>query len=316
MILTELPDLPPRPETPANAAFRRDYVARWARENTVLCGVSRFAEYPEVMHPLSIKMAWGGAEVYHLRRRDVHVRDGSWLVLNDDDRYGSTLKSDRPTTSFSIFLRRRLAGEVIAAQRLGVEKSLDRGAEKVRAAVSFSPHLRGHDRHVAPRMRCIYERVMAGERGQSWLDEQAVLLVGDLVAAENEALASALRLPARKSSTRAELTRRLRVAADHIESHYEEPLPLETLAQVACMSSYHFLRYFALLHGVTPHAYVVRCRTAAARRMVAAGISDPTLLAKRSGFGSRSSLYRALGGRLRGSADQAGDVGGAPASPK
>jgi len=76
MILTELPDLPPRPETPANAAFRRDYVARWARENTLLCGASRFAEYPEVRHPLSIKMAWGGPEVYHLPRRDVRVADG------------------------------------------------------------------------------------------------------------------------------------------------------------------------------------------------------------------------------------------------
>jgi hypothetical protein len=62
MILTELPDLPPRPETPANAAFRRDYVARWGKENTVLCGRSRLAEYPRVNHPLSIKMAWAGAK--------------------------------------------------------------------------------------------------------------------------------------------------------------------------------------------------------------------------------------------------------------
>jgi len=307
MILTELPDLPPRPETPANAAFRREYVARWARENTLLCGESRFVEYPEVTHPASIKMAWGGSEVYHLRRRDVRVRDGTWLVLNDGDRYGSTIRSERPATSFSIFLRRGLAAEVIAGQKLGVERALERGAEKARApsTSAFSPHLRGADRHVAPRMRFIYQCVLAGERSQEWLDEQSVLLVGDLVAAENEALAGTLRLPASKASTRAELSRRLRLAADHIESHYDRPLPLETLARVACMSSYHFLRYFALLHGATPHAYVVRCRTAAARAMLADGIRDATVLAKRSGFGSRSSLYRALGGRLRGAASEA-----------
>jgi len=304
MILTELPDLPPRPETPANAAFRRDYVARWARENTVLCGASRFAEYPEVVHPLSVKMAWGGPEVYHLGRRDVRVGADTWLVLNDGDRYGSTLRSERPATSFSIFLRRGLAGEVIAAQRLGLEKDMDRGAQPARASAAnapiFSPHLRGLDGDVTPRMRFIHQRVIAGERSQHWLDEQAVLLVGDLVAAENEALARTLRLPASKPSTRAELSRRLRVAADHIETHYDEPLPLETLAQVACMSSYHFLRYFALLHGATPHAYVLRCRTAAARRMLADGVGDAALIARRSGFGSRSSLYRAIGGRVRG----------------
>jgi len=222
MILTELPDLPPRPETPANAAFRRDYVARWARENTLLCGASRFAEYPEVRHPLSIKMAWGGPEV------------------NEGDRYGSTLKSDRPATSFSIFLRLGLADEVIAARALGIERGLERGAEKVCAEASsttFSPHLRGDDRHVTPRMRFIYERVMAGERSQQWLDEQSMLLVGALHAAENEARAGTLQLPASKASTRAELSRRLRLAADHIETHYDQPLPLETLARIACLSS-------------------------------------------------------------------------------
>ena len=97
-----------------------------------------------------------------------------------------------------------------------------------------------------------------------------------------------------------DLSRRLRLAADYIESHYDQPLPLETLAKVACMSTFHFLRYFALLHGATPHAYVVRCRTAAARRMLAEGVAEPAVVARRSGFGSRSSLYRALGGRLHG----------------
>jgi AraC family transcriptional regulator len=294
MILTELPDLPPRPETPANAAFRRDYVARWARENTLLCGVTLRAEYPEVQHPLSVKMAWGGREVYHLRQRDVHVREGTWLVLNDGDQYGSTLSSERPAASLSIFLRHGLADEIVAAHRLGVEKCMERAVDDDRATATFSPHLRGADGDVTPRMRFIHQRVLAGERSQDWLDEQAVLLVGDLVRAEHTALGSTLRLPARKSSTRAELSRRLRLAADHIESHYDQPLPLASLARVACMSTFHFVRYFALLHGATPHAYLVACRTAAARRLLAAGIDDPALVAERSGFGSRSSLYRAL----------------------
>jgi AraC-like DNA-binding protein len=298
MILTELPDLPPRPETPANAAFRRDYVARWGHENTILCGQARLAEYPKVMHPLSVKMAWGGREIYRLGRRDIHVREGSFLELNEGDEYGSLLNSERPATSFSIFLRRGLADGIVAARRLGVEKCMEQSVEPGPAA-AFSPHLRGDDSHVTPRMRFIYESVMAGERSQSWLDEQAVLLVDDLLHAERATMQGTLRLPASKASTRAELSRRLRVAADYIESHYDQHLPLETLAKVACMSTFHFLRYFAMLHGATPHAYVVGCRTGAARRMIEAGATDHELIAERCGFGSRSSLYRALGGRSR-----------------
>ena len=304
MILTELPDLPPRPETPANAAFRRDYGARWGRENTVLCGETRFAEYPRVMHPLSIKMAWGGREVYRLRRREIHVRAGSYLVLNEGEEYGSTLSSERPATSFSVFLRRGLAEEIIAARRLGVERCMEQAVDSP-APASFSPHLRADDRHVTPRMRYIHERVLAGEGSQAWLDEQSVLLVDDLMRAEQAAFASTLRLPAIKPSTRAELSRRLRLAADCIESHYDQPLPLETLAQVACMSTFHFVRYFALLHGVTPHAYLVSRRTAAARQLLAEGFTDLALVAERTGFGSRSSLYRAL--------TRASGAGGQPA---
>ncbi len=296
MILTELPDLPPRPETPANAAFRRDYVTRWGNENTILCGLTRLAEYPRVMHPLSIKMAWGGREIYRLGRRDVHVREGSYLILNEGDEYGSSLNSELPATSFSVFLRRGLADEIVAARRVGVEKCMEQSVG-AGAAATFSTHLRAHDSHVTPRMRFIYESVMAGERSQSWLDEQAVLLVDDFLRAEHAALQSTLRLPASKASTRAELSRRLRLAADHIESHYDQPLPLEALAKVACMSTFHFVRYFAMLHGATPHAYLVACRTAAARRMIEAGVTDQELIAERNGFGSRSSLYRALAGR-------------------
>jgi transcriptional regulator GlxA family with amidase domain len=183
----------------------------------------------------------------------------------------------------------------VAARRLGVDKCLEQSVDA--PAASFSGHLRGHDGHVTPRMRFIYDRVMAGERSQHWLDEQAVLLVDDLLRAEDAAFQSTLRLPAAKASTRAELSRRLRLAADYIESHHELALPLETLAKVACMSTFHFVRHFALLHGATPHAYLVSRRTAAARRMVEEGITDYELIAERTGFGSRSSLYRALARR-------------------
>ena len=67
------------------------------------------------------------------------------------------------------------------------------------------------------------------------------------------------------------------------------------------MSTFHFVRYFAALHGVTPHAYLVRRRTAAARQLLDDGMTDLAQIAERTGFGSRSSLYRAL----RGSTDSA-----------
>ena len=57
MILTTLPDLAPRPETAGNAEFRRRFYARWGRENAIVCGHARHAEYAVHPQTLSVKMA-------------------------------------------------------------------------------------------------------------------------------------------------------------------------------------------------------------------------------------------------------------------
>src|ERR1700712_5491551 len=105
MILTHLPDLPPRPETNANAEFRRRFYARWGHENAVICGRSTSAEYATMTQTLSIKMAWGGRERYRLPGRDVSVDDDSYLILNEGSSYGSVLKTASPTWTFAMFLR-------------------------------------------------------------------------------------------------------------------------------------------------------------------------------------------------------------------
>ena len=61
MILTQLPDLPPRPETPRNAAFRRMFYSRWGKENWIVCGHAQNARYFEYRQTCSIKAAFKGS---------------------------------------------------------------------------------------------------------------------------------------------------------------------------------------------------------------------------------------------------------------
>lgn len=63
-----------------------------------------------------------------------------------------------------------------------------------------------------------------------------------------------------RPALRAELWRRLHRAADLINSEYTQPLSLDTLAQVAHLSRYHFVREFARRFGLPPHAYLLRKR--------------------------------------------------------
>lgn len=293
MILTALPDLPPLPETNANAAFRRRFYARWGRENAVICGHSTHAEYATMTQTLSIKTAANGRERYRLRHREVSVDDENYLVLNEGTTYGSLLKAPRPAWTFAVFLRPGLHREVHAARRLTLGCALEQ-PDADPQDVEFSQHLRRHDTIVTPRLRQIRVAVLDGERSEEWLEAELLLLVDALLAAEATVAREVDRLAPTKTSTRLELTRRLRLAADYIESCYAEPIGLDSMAGVACLSRFHFVRHFRALYGVTPHAYLVQRRAMAARRLMRAGHPDVESLALQTGFGSRWSLRRAL----------------------
>lgn len=289
MILTTLPDLPPRPETAANAAFRRRFYARWGRENAIVCGRATLAEYAELPQTLSIKMARAGRERYFVGRRELVVDDDNWLALNEGATYASLLRSPRPASTFSIFFRPGMQAEVAAQRRRSLGAALDSPASGMQP-VAFSEHLRPHGGPVTARLRHIEHAVHAGERDQNWLEEQLTALLDAMLEVEADDADTGAARPAQ----RAELRRRLRRAADLIESHFEQPLTVERLAEVACLSRYHFVREFGREFGLAPHAYLNRKRARAAERWLAACAADREWVAQQCGFGSRWSLQRAL----------------------
>lgn len=63
-----------------------------------------------------------------------------------------------------------------------------------------------------------------------------------------------------------ELLRRIK---QHVREHLHEPLRLEDLAGVACLSKFHFARIFREAEGVSPMRYVRQCRIEAARSLLA-----------------------------------------------
>jgi AraC-like DNA-binding protein len=285
MILASMPDLPPRPLTTANAAFRESFYRRWGRENALVCGTSRDASYETHTQTLSVKAAWGGRERYFLPEREVAVDDDHWLLLNHGRVYGSQLRGLRPVTSLALFFRPDLPGQVAAQRARAMPAWLD-AADAMPTAPEFAEHLRPHGGAVSRRLGLLHREAMAGERSEDWLETQALLLMDELL---GDGVARAA-----PRSARTELQRRLRLAADFIDSCHAQPLTLDDMARVACLSRYHFVRHFRALHGITPYAYLLRKRARVARRLLAAGEADREVVALAAGFANRFALARAL----------------------
>jgi AraC family transcriptional regulator len=88
--------------------------------------------------------------------------------------------------------------------------------------------------------------------------------------------------------------RRAVTAALWIDAHAEEPIRLEGAAREAGLSTFHFLRLFSKVLGVTPHQYLVRSRLRRAARLLAGDHESITQIAYDVGFGDLSNFVRSF----------------------
>ncbi len=65
--------------------------------------------------------------------------------------------------------------------------------------------------------------------------------------------------------------KRVRKIREFMEAHLHRKITLEELAGVVNLSPYYFLRMFKAATGMTPHAYLIRLRVEAAKRLLACG---------------------------------------------
>ncbi len=283
MILRQMPAI-------ADARFRRWFYARWGRENCIVCARVGQVEMPPYQQRLSIKAAWGGREEYLIDGRRVAVDDETFLVLNDGRTYGSRLDSPTPVTSFAIFFRPGMAGEVRRCHLMDERALLDDPSGVL--ADGFGESLRLHDTRISPVLRFIRHHVERGLDDECWYEEQLYFLLGRMQALHERDRSAAARVPAARAGTRREILRRLGLGVDFIHTYYRRPIGLLQIAAAAHLSPYHCLRLFRAVHGLTPVSYLRRRRLREAERLLRDGGLSTEEIAVRAGLGSRSTLFR------------------------
>jgi AraC family transcriptional regulator len=78
--------------------------------------------------------------------------------------------------------------------------------------------------------------------------------------------------------------------AQYIEAHLSEDISLATLADVARLSPYHFVRTFKQSFGLPPHRYVSSMRIQQAKSLLADPAMSVTQIGLNLGFSETSSF--------------------------
>jgi AraC family transcriptional regulator len=89
--------------------------------------------------------------------------------------------------------------------------------------------------------------------------------------------------------------RRIRRVTDHIHAHLDEELDLDRLAEIACMSAYHWHRVYRAVLGETPAMTVKRLRLHRAAGDLVTTTRPIGDIAKRYGYANLQSFTRIFG---------------------
>jgi AraC family transcriptional regulator len=87
---------------------------------------------------------------------------------------------------------------------------------------------------------------------------------------------------------------RVRRVIDYMMAHLEDPVGLEDLASVACLSPFHFARTFRLKAGLPPHQFLGRLRLEHAKALLARSNRSISDIALACQFSSQSNFSRAF----------------------
>jgi AraC family transcriptional regulator len=83
---------------------------------------------------------------------------------------------------------------------------------------------------------------------------------------------------------------RLRRVRDYVEAHLDDDLSLTVLADIACLSPYHFSRSFKGAAGVGPQRYVIQRRLERAKTLLRQTHQPLAMIAQEAGFADQSHL--------------------------
>jgi AraC family transcriptional regulator len=292
MLLRSLPSL-----TSCAAGFRDWFHSKWGHENCIVWGRALRADFVPHMHSLSIRAAWDGTEHCHFGGRTVGVDDDTFLILNQGRTYSTSIRAQYPVESLAICFRPGLAEAAYAAMSVSLAKALADGTGAPERTMEFSENLQVHDRRVSPVLRFIKAHVAQGLEDEGWYEEQLHFLLERMQQLRDRTLLQIERLQFLRGTTRREIYRRIAVATDFMHTNYAQDIDLEALANVACLSKYHFLRLFTLVHGVTPYAFLQNKRTSVAARLLQTTQLTTSQVASCVGFARRSTVVRRIRSR-------------------
>ncbi|HEY3405651.1 MAG TPA: AraC family transcriptional regulator [Ohtaekwangia sp.] len=257
---------------------------------TVILNVSTQHTYRDnIRGPLSLFMNLSGASHVESGMKRVRIDEDYFYLTNHDQHYTLDIDNTGSTETFNIHIGEYFADQVFQTLGQKAETLLEKSFEQPQERIEFHNTLRPKTDIICT---TIQEIRNTPSPSSIWLDEKLFTIISELVYQEGILHRKQESLPALKSSTREEIFARLLNTVDYIYTNFHTDLSLDTLASVACLSKFHFLRLFKLAFAKTPHQFINDVRLTRAVKLLQSTSLEIKEIARRVGFDDASSFSR------------------------
>lgn len=243
---------------------------------------------------LSVKTVFGGHAIIESGGGLHRIEPKSYLVLNQEREYTFRIDSRQPVRAFSVFFEPTMIRSAIRAYRSTMDQQLDDPFRSVDETIEFFERRYDQD-GVAEHLQRMHDDLPAFRHDPLWLQENMLGLLELMLKGYQETWNEVDEVQAVRAVTKEELYRRLYKAKDYAYATLDQPVSLDDLAYVACLSTNYFLRSFKALFRQTPHQFIIDRRLERAQSLLRdtdMSVSEVCLAIGFQSLGSFSWLFK------------------------
>lgn len=236
------------------------HFSKFKKHNIIFNALSSKSACDDHVGCLSLKTVLSGEEWYGINRRQLAVRPGQFLLLNNDQNYSCRIDTSEKVQCLSVFFKNDFASAVFRNMRHEEEHLVDNPFANSEEQLEFFQTLNPIGAELRWQLSDLINSLNKDGYNSARVDEQLVFLLQHLIEGQKQELKRVDKVKAVKASTKTELYKRLCIAKDVLHSSYMENTDLNKLSEEACLSVPQLVRQFKSVFHLTPHQYLIQIR--------------------------------------------------------
>ncbi|WP_442597100.1 helix-turn-helix domain-containing protein [Neobacillus sp. D3-1R] len=215
---------------------------------------------------LSIKTFQNGNVQYKTNKGFFTVEESRYLLLNEGP-YTISIEEENEVQSFCLFFKNGFAEEISRTFEESSDKLLDDPFKTFGSIGFFEKTYEDHPT-LSYQIETFKMNYHFFKDDLHWLEEQFHKIMETILFIHRDTIKEVHSLKAHRVATREEIYRRISIAHDYIRSFYHQPIQLQDIAHIACLSPNHLLRNYSEIYGKTPHQHISILRISKAMELL------------------------------------------------